>query len=728
MRRLLIVANRLPLTVKEADGDKVEYKASAGGLATGLASLETEYEKHWIGWPGIHPKDDATKTKIQQTLEKDNIHSVFLTEHAVDYYYKGFSNSTIWPLFHYFGNNVEFNPEYWQVYQEVNEQFCEEVMKIAQPNDIIWVHDYQLMLLPKMLREKLPDAEIGFFLHIPFPSYEIFRTLTWRKQILEGLLGSDLIGLHTSDYMRHFLSAVYRVLGQESELGEIDLGIRLVQVDTFPMGIDYDKFNQSGQSEKVQDISKEFREQFGDRKLVLSVDRLDYSKGILQRLKAFDQFLHKNKEFSEQVSLILVVVPSRDDIGDYATLKEEIDQMVGNIDGNHATINWKPINYFYRSLPFDQLCALYHIADVALLTPFRDGMNLVAKEFVATKTNNTGVLILSEMAGAAVELPQSLKINPNDLDDIVSTLEQALRMTEHEQAERLQSMQQHLKRHTVQYWANKFMKQLTSVHKEQLKRKKKEFGNEDCKQLLSNFRGSRQRLILLDYDGTLTPLVERPELAAPTQQLLDLIRDLNAMENTTVVIISGRHHLTLDEWFEKLNVGLIAEHGSWYRQEGEWLQTTNPDVSWKKEIYSILQDVTDKTPGAFVEEKPYSLAWHYRKADAWIADLRANGLIKALVNPCTDNNLQILTGHKVVEVKVSGMDKGTGTKHWLDKKDWDFVLAAGDDRTDEDMFRVLPQSAYSIRVGYYETAARFNVETDQDVRDLLKLLLKEGSS
>ncbi len=726
-KRLLIIANRLPLTVTEAN-DNVEYKASTGGLATGLASLEVAYEKHWIGWPGVHPKNDQIKQNIRQTLEQDLIHPVFLSQRNMEYYYKGFSNKTIWPLFHYFIGYADYDPDYWKVYKRVNKQFCDEVMKIARPNDIIWVHDYHLMLLPQMLRDKLPQSQIGFFLHIPFPSYELFRTLPWRKELLEGLLGADLIGLHTFEYMRHFMSAVYRVLGQEPKLGNIHYGNRVVQVDTYPMGIDYEKFNKSGQNKTVQENINLFKEQYGQKKLILSVDRLDYSKGILQRLKAFDHLLTKRPEYVEKISLIIIVVPSRSDIDRYQKLREDIDEMVGHVNGKHATINWMPINYYYRALPFEQLAALYHLADVALVTPYRDGMNLVAKEFVASKTQNNGSLILSEMAGTAIELPEAIIINPNDINEITKAIQQALKMPEQEQKERLQNMKKSLQRQTVQRWANKFINQLANIHEEQMKRAEKAMSKDDRTQLMNDFQQSSQRLVLLDYDGTLVPYVDRPEKAVPDKELIKTLNQLSEMPNTWVVIISGRNHHTLDKWFGKLNVGLIAEHGTWYREDGKWRQTKKLDIGWKKELYPIFQEFADKTPGSFVEEKPYSLVWHYRRIDAWIADIRAQELINTIIYPCTKNNLQILNGHKVVEVKVSGIDKGTGTKHWLAKKDWDFVLAVGDDRTDEDIYNVLPDNAYTVKVGYEQTAARFNLNSHEDVRHILQQLteVKKG--
>ena len=718
MKRLLIVANRLPVTVKK-QGDKIEYTPSGGGLATGLASLDIDYEKHWVGWPGLHPRDKNTVKRITQKLEQDNIHPIFLPPKELKLYYEGFSNKTIWPLFHYFNEYVNYNKTFWDYYKKVNNTFCEKLKQLVRPDDIIWVHDYHLMLLPGLLRKEFPDNEIGFFLHIPFPSYELFRTLPWRKEILEGLLGSDLIGFHTYEYMRHFVSANYRILGLEPRLGKFFVDHRVVQVETFPMGIDYEKFHGSIDNENVQSQVTSFKKKFGKFKLILSVDRLDYSKGILQRLKAFKELLNKNVQLRGKISLILLVVPSRSGVDDYRALKEEIDEAVGYINGRFSTMDWTPIHYFYRNLPFDQLAALYNLADIALVTPLRDGMNLVAKEFVATKRDGKGVLILSEMAGTAIELPDALIINPNDIENIVETLQKALKMPLASQKRRLEIMQRHLSKKTVQQWAHDFINMLDNIHSRQQAMQQKTLNKELLLDISRHYNKSENKLLLLDYDGTLVPFTDTPEKAIPDAELLRLIEDLSKREGSKLVIISGRNHSTLDNWFGKFPVELIAEHGTWYKENSRWVQTQKLSDDWKNDIYKILNEFVYKTPGSFIEEKPYSLVWHYRKTDTFLADIRVQELINTLIYPCTKRNLEILDGNKVIEVKTAGIDKGTATRHWLNKKKWDFILAIGDDKTDEDIFEALPDEAYSIKVGLQQSRAKYNLNSPKEVRNLL---------
>ena len=372
-------------------------------------------------------------------------------------YYHGFCNRTIWPLFHYFPLYTTYSEEYWQAYERVNTAFANIVAGIAKPNDIIWVHDYHLMLLPKLLRERLPRATVGFFLHIPFPSFEVFRLLPWREQIMEGLLGADLIGFHTHDYTGHFLDSAHRLLGYEVAMGQLTVDDRVVRADAFPMGINYDQFSGVASDEKAQAEIKRFRKKTRDCKVILSVDRLDYTKGIPQRLEAFSVFLDNNPKFQRKVIFVLLVVPSRTRVEHYVQLKQQVDGLVGEINGKHGAIGWMPIWYLYRPLPFHSLAALYRLADVALVTPLRDGMNLVAKEYVATKTDGKGVLILSETAGAAQELGEALIINANNQEDIAQALAKALEMPEQEQIERNRIMQKRLRHYNVERWANEFI-------------------------------------------------------------------------------------------------------------------------------------------------------------------------------------------------------------------------------------------------------------------------------
>ena len=718
MKRLLIVANRLPVKAHKRSG-RIEFTKSAGGLATGLDSLTVNYEKHWIGWPGIMPKDTAIKDEVTRKLNKDLIHPVFLTYKELSQYYEGFSNKTLWPLFHYFLEYTEYSQDTYECYKNVNELFCEKVLEVAQPEDIIWVQDYHLMLLPGMLRQHLTNNEIGFFLHIPFPSYELFRTLPWRKELLAGLLGSDLIGFHTYEYMRHFMSAIYRILGMEPHLGSVNHEGRNVQVDTFPMGINYDKFFDAPGDKEVKKHIVSFRQRFGENKTILSVDRLDYSKGILNRLRAYDKFLSNNPKYKGKLTLIVVLVPSRDQVEQYQSLKEEIDETVGNINGKYSTMRWTPIHYFYRSLPFEQLSALYHIADVALVTPLRDGMNLVAKEYVASKTDGKGVLILSEMAGAAIELEGAHIINPNDISDIVDALKSVLEMPEEEQIHRMRNMQRKIQKQTVQKWAKDFIGSLDDIRVKQQKIEKKVLSDGELEKMYENFSNAQKRLLLLDYDGTLVPFSDNPRDAAPDDDLLDTIEKLTEHPSNRVVIISGRDHNTLSEWFNGMAVEMIAEHGTWFKEKEGWTEVQKISNRWKSSIHPILQEFVDKTPGSFIEEKPHSLVWHYRKTDSWIGDIRAQELINTLIYPCTKRKLEILDGNKVIEVKISGIDKGTATRHWLKKQDWDFIFAIGDDRTDEDIFKVLPESAYSVKVGFRNSFAKYSVESWRNVRIIL---------
>ena len=457
------------------------------------------------------------------------------------------------------------------------------------------------MLLPELIRAKLPDAKIGFFLHIPFPSFEIFRLLPWRREILDGLLGADIIGFHTYSYVKHFLESVRRILGFEHTYGEITLSNRIVKVDTFPMGIDYEKFANAASDSKVQRELDKIRKNLGDRKIILSIDRLDYTKSIPQRLEAFDLFLDKYPEFKAKITFIVVAVPSRTKVEHYRLLKKQVDELIGKINGKYGTLGWTPIWYIYRSLPFHTLAALYTIADIALITPYRDGMNLIAKEFIASKADSKGVLILSEMAGAAEELGEALIVNPNNREAIAEALREALLMTDEEQIERNKVIQQRLQRYSVKRWAMDFVDSLMHVKKLQQDLSTKRLTDEIKIKLLDVYSKSKARLILLDYDGTLVHFAEKPEKAKPAEELLKLLTSLAHNVKNEIVIISGRDRETLDKWFGHLDIGLVAEHGVWIKERGKEWETIEPlENDWKKEILPVLEVYVDRTPGSFL--------------------------------------------------------------------------------------------------------------------------------
>lgn len=475
-RRLLIVSNRLPFTVLDHHG-KLEFKETAGGLVSGLSayvdSLKsspfTHTEHLWIGWPGVSISKAMEKELKRQALNRFHAYPVCLTEEIMDKFYYGFCNKTIWPLFHYFPSYATYNPEHWNIYKLVNQMFCNTVLEILKPNDVVWIHDYHLMLLPKMLKDKAPRVPVGFFLHIPFPSYEIYKLIPgdWRKEILEGLLGADLLGFHLSDYVQHFFRSVSRFAEYKRNRNSMMVASHGTQVKAFPMGIDFEKFHRAAASPETQQARDELTKGIGNFKIILSVDRLDYSKGVTNRLHGFELFLAQNPSWHKKVVFALIVVPSRIGVEHYQQTKIRIDEMVGRINGQFGNTDWVPILYQYNYLPFQPLVALYTISDVALVTPLRDGMNLVAKEYVATRTDHTGVLILSEMAGAVQELKEALVINPNNNQNVADAIKQALEMPIQEQRRRNRIMQARLKRNTVVHWAEDFLRILQETRLKQ---------------------------------------------------------------------------------------------------------------------------------------------------------------------------------------------------------------------------------------------------------------------
>ncbi len=726
MSRLLIVSNRLPVSITKR-GRNLSFQPSAGGLATGLSSFCSSHDSLWFGWPGISKDILSKKQRLQitQSLKKRSCCPVFLSAKEVRNYYQGFSNKTIWPLFHYFQFYTIYENRYWQAYKRVNKDFCEAVLKRAKSGDCIWIHDYQLMLLPALIREKLPDAKIGFFLHIPFPSFELFRFLPWREEILRGLLGADLIGFHTYDYVRHFLSSAARIIGVEHSMGLVAMDNRILKVDAFPMGIDYEKFSTAPEDSKVRKNLETIRKKVGDRKIIISIDRLDYTKGIIQRIEAFDLFLLQNPQYKEKVTLIVLAVPSRTGVERYIELRQRLESLVGRINGEHGTIGWVPIWYLYRFVPFERLVALYNIADVALVTPLRDGMNLIAKEFIATKRNGKGVLILSEMAGAVSELGEAVVVNAHNKAAIIEAIKKALEMPVEEQVERNRLMQSRLSRYNVTRWAQDFKQTLIDVKKTQQKLSVRYLNESLKEQIIRKFKKSSKRLFLLDYDGTLVGFAGRPKQAGPDAGLLKLLRAISRDRKNNVVIISGRDKTTLETWIGKLDVSLVAEHGAWIKERGKDWRVIEPlRNDWKQIIKPIFELYTDRTPGSFLEEKDFSLVWHFRKADPELAYARTQELRDAVLSLTANMGVGVFEGSKILEVKNMGVGKGRIAKQWLEKRRNSFILAAGDDYTDEDLFSVLPEKAFSIKIGYGISKARFSLGSVYELRLLLEQLVK----
>jgi len=731
-QRIIMVSNRLPFSIEQTDG-RIEFRDSAGGVATGLKSLlesmpgvlPFEPDYMWVGWPGATVSDEHRDEVRSTARSAFRSHPVFLSEEDFDNFYQGFCNKTIWPLFHYFPSNAEYDESYWRQYQRVNKVFSDTLLKIIRQDDLVWIHDYHLMLLPDLLRKAAPKIRIGFFLHIPFPQFEIYRLLPalWRREILDGLLGADLIGFHTHDYAKYFLGCVQRILGYKQKIADVILDRRTVRVATYPMGIDYQKFHEAARSAEVLKEIASFKEPFGDSKIILSVDRQDYSKGIIHRLQGFETLLEKHPQWRGKVTFLMLVVPSRIGIQDYEGTKNHIEELVGRINGKFGAINWSPIIYQYRSVPFETLVAWYAMSDVALVTPLRDGMNLVGKEYIASRTDKTGVLILSEMAGSAKELTDAIMINPNHREEIAEALGQALAMPRHEQIERNRFMQTKLRRHTVGRWAMTFLEEIFAMDPSLEGAYVKPLDPASQTGLIQHYDRSLNRLLMLDYDGTLVPFASYPQLAKPNQQLLNCLHRLGANPRNELVLLSGRDKTTLENWFGALPIGLVAEHGAWIRQYQQSWQTIKPlRDDWKTALFPILQSYTERVPGSWIEEKEFSVVWHYRVDDEERGMLAARELTDDLIALTANIDVQVVQGNKTVEMRNAGVHKGLASQIWLLKNSFDFILAIGDDLTDEDLFTVLPGRAYSIRVGNRPTRARFHLQGPEEVMQLLETL------
>ena len=730
-KRIIIVAYRLPYKLVKKNEEYFPVQNS-GGLVSAVLSLTEKIRPGKksllkILWVGTGDKQ----------LGNENMNSEFtlfpveIPRKINEKYYGGFCNDTIWPLFHYFPSRTVYDNSYFDAYSAANNLFFQRLKNIIQPGDFIWIHDYQLFLLPEMIRRVFPKVDIGFFLHIPFPSFEIFRLLPrkWRESILTGMTGADVVGFHTNDYTQHFIKSVKRTLGFKVDQNFISLNNRLCKADAFPIGIDYNKFHDASSSPGVKREKEKLRKYLGDKKLIFSVDRLDYSKGILNRLKAFEWFLRKFPEWHFRVVFNMVIVPSRDNIEEYREFKKEIEATVGRINGKYSTLNWRPLIYQYKSVPFNELIAIYSLSDVGFITPLRDGMNLVAKEYIACQVEHYGMLVLSEMAGASVELTEALIINPTDINETSEALNKALIMPDEEKEKRIRKMQNRLSRYNVFTWTTDIFNQVDDVKKEKKHMQVKYLDENILNSIRMKYQESQNRLFLIDYDGTLTPIAKIPEMALLNVDTERVLNNISSDSRNTIVIVSGRKREFMDEQFKNVETILVAEHGYFIRYPGkEWTKNIDINLSWKEKFLPLLNDYVDRCSGSMVEDKDASLAWHYRNADEEIASLRINELKDDLSEILkNESKLYILEGHKVIEVKSILYDKGTTAASLINKENYDFILALGDDNTDEDLFKVIPEYGFSIKVGYNPTNARFNIRDQSRVAEILALLAGDNS-
>jgi trehalose 6-phosphate synthase/phosphatase len=728
-RPLVLVSNRLPVSL-ERRGDGFHAVMSSGGLATALSGV-SEDAHTWIGWPGL-VVDPSEEREVERALVEHDLRPVFLSESDVEHYYQGFGNGIVWPLFHYFTDRVIHDSEAFDTYLDVNRRFAVRIAEEAPEGAHVWIHDFQLLCVSGELRRLRPDVVISFFLHIPFPSSELYRMIPQREEILRRMLGADYIGFHTQDYARHFRSTCLRVLGIGSSPEAITFGGRRVGIGVHPIGIPVDRFESTLASEAAMRFMDDLAERYRDRKVILAVERLDYTKGIPLKLQAFETYLARNADRAHEVVLLQVLVPSRLDNPEYQGLKREIDETVGRLNGAFGSPGIAPIEYLNRSIEPHELVGLYAFADVALVTPVRDGMNLVAQEYCLCQSVHAeregiapGVLVLSEFAGAANSLSRALLVNPWDVEGVANAIEEALTLSADERVLRMRTMAERVRHLDCHRWGREFCRHVERWLEDESHRQVAPVMTRRASlDITQRASGAPRRILFLDYDGTLREIVSHPDAARPTEAIRSLLGRLATLPSTEVHVVSGRDRNTLDAWLGDLPIALCAEHGFYTRPpRGEWKEAHHVDLSWMDGAEEILRGIVDEVPGSHLEKKAAGLAWHYRLSDDDYAEWRARELRAILAEEFASLPIEVLRGHKVLEMRASGVNKGTYLRSMIeDEPDDTFLLCIGDDRTDLDMYAALPEHGISLHVGAEGDGMDHRLESPREVRELLESL------
>ncbi len=692
-RPILVASNRLPFTIHRTEGG-LERRPSSGGLISALEPVVRRRGGTWVGWPGTELKRDES---VDGASSGYRVAAVRLSEHEANRYYHGFSNRTLWPLLHSLPSRAGFDRRDWGVYETANTRFAEVAAKHADEGALVWIHDYHLMLVPDLLRRLRPDLSLAFFLHVPFPPYDIFRLCPWDRELLRGVLACDLIGFHVEGYALNFVDCVERRLGVRVDRRAmvVEHGDRAVPVGAFPIGVDFAFFEETAQ--KAPESADK-----GPERVVLGVDRLDYTKGIPERIRAFERLLELHPEHREQVVFLQLAVPSRGQVAEYRRLKREIDELVGRVNGRFATAHWSPIRYLYRAIPRERLCALYRDADVALITPLRDGMNLVAKEYAACQVREPGVLILSRMAGAAETMREALQVNPFDLEETAHAVHRALTMDEEERASRMASLRRREPRDDLNAWVESFLSAAAGSRVSL-----RPLTDEEIHDWLRNFVKRYSLCLFLDYDGTLTPLTDHPSKATLSESMRDALEACARRPDTDVAIVSGRSLEGVRAMVGREDMIYAGNHG--LEIEGPGLAPFRHEdlLHYAERAEELAQELhAIEAFGAWTECKGPTLTFHVRD----VAEARRPALLAEARSIIARHGYQPRDAHAALEARPPiGWDKGRAVLHVLRERygrSWSErvrVIYVGDDQTDEDAFRFLSGLALTFRVGSADT-------------------------
>ena len=613
--------------------------------------------------------------------------------------WRKYAEHELYTLFHYRQHGPDdgrAEKTSWDDYVRMNQGFADRILQVYQPGDLVWIHDYHLMMLPSMLRQRIPSIYIGFFLHIPFPSSEYMRCLPRRKDILTGALGATMIGFQSFSFSRHFNSCCKRILGFESSSAGVDAYGAHVAVDVFPIGIDVATVQKQAFGDPViEQNMKALKQMYAGKKIIVGRDRLDTVRGVAQKLMAFEIFLDRYPEWKEKVVLIQVTSPTsvlEDKVDGAHKVEHKISELVSRINGEYGSLSHSPVQHYPQYLSSQEYFALLRVADVGLITSVRDGMNTTSLEYVICQKNNHGPLILSEFSGTAASLGNAIHINPWDLGGVADALKKALEMPTHQKRSDHEKLYNYVTTHTVSGWSNAFLKRLltnlTSFNQSELTPAL------DRNRMIAQYNSAKKRLFMFDYDGTLTPIVKDPSAAIPSDKVIRTLKALAADVRNNVWIISGRDATFLEEWMGHIGeLGLSAEHGCFMRRPGSetWDNlASSMDMGWQKEVIDVFSHYTERTQGSWIERKRVALTWHYRQADPDFGAFQAEQCRKELEEKVGRNwEVEVMSGKANLEVRPQFVNKGFIASRLINEYGYargdppEFVLCLGDDQTDE---------------------------------------------